>query len=224
MQIFPPGPSSTDGYLTRPMTTIYLARHGQTDWNAQRRWQGHADPPLNQAGRRESLALGASLAGRGISRVYCSDLERARETAEIVGRALWVELELDERLREVDVGEWSGLTLAEVEELYPEGFARRRAGGTGWTTGEPFELMAARVVEALADIATRHAGAAVLAVSHGGPLRAVSEACLGGVDGWLSAGNCDYDVLVVDRGQMGRLDSSRGGLHQQARASSDDAV
>src|SRR6476469_1813140 len=104
-QIFPPSPSSTGGYVTGPMTTIYLSRHGQTDWNAQRRWQGHADPPLNEAGRRESLALGEALEARGISRVYSSDLARARETAKIVGRVLAVEVELDARLREVDVGE-----------------------------------------------------------------------------------------------------------------------
>ena len=199
------------------MTAIYLARHGQTDWNAQRRWQGHADPPLNEAGRRESRALGATLAGCGIARVYSSDLARARETAEIVGRVLAVEVVLDARLREVDVGEWSGLTLAEVEERYPEGLARRRAGGTGWAMGEPFEVMAARVVDALAEIAGRHPGESVLAVSHGGPLRAASTACRPGRDEWVSAGNCDYDLLVVEAGQMRRLDSTRGGLHEQVQ-------
>ncbi len=199
------------------MTTIYLARHGQTDWNAERRWQGHADPPLNEAGRRESLALGAALGGRGLSRVYSSDLARARDTAEIAARTLGIEVELDARLREVDVGEWSGLTLAEIEERYPDGLARRRAGGTGWTSGEPFEVMAARVVDALADIARRHPGESVLAVSHGGPLRAASTACRLGHDEWISAGNCDYDVLVVEAGQMRRLDSTRGGLHQQVQ-------
>jgi probable phosphoglycerate mutase len=201
------------------MATIYLATHGQTDWNAQRRWQGHADPPLNDAGRRESLALGEALSGSGISRVYSSDLVRARETAEIVGRVLAVAVELDARLREVDVGEWSGLTLAEIEERYPEGLARRRAGGTGWATGEPFEVMAARVVEALSEIAGRHPGESVLAVSHGGPLRVASTACGLGLDGWISAGNCDYDLLVVESGQMRRLVSTRGGLHQQVQRS-----
>jgi broad specificity phosphatase PhoE len=199
------------------VTTIYLARHGQTDWNAQKRWQGHADPPLNAAGREESQALGAALAGRGISHVYSSDLERARETAEIVAGMLDLEVEVDVRLREVDVGEWSGLTLAEVQERYPEGLARRRAGGTGWTTGEPFEVMAARVMEALEEIASRHADEIVLAVSHGGPLRAASTACRAGLDGWIHAGNCDYDTYVVGPGQMRRLDSTRGGLHQQVQ-------
>ena len=199
------------------MATIYLARHGQTDWNAQRRWQGHADPPLNEQGRAESRALAAALAGRDITALVASDLSRARETAEIVGAALGVEVELDPRLREVDVGEWSGLTPAEVEERFPEGMARRRAGGTGWTSGEPFEVMAERVVAALADIAAREGERSVLVVTHGGPMRAVAAACGIARGNWVHAGNCDFDVVVVEAGQMRRLDSSRGGLHEQVQ-------
>ncbi len=196
------------------MTTLIIARHGQTDWNAERRWQGHADEPLNDQGRSEARALGDALRGRGIERIYSSDLIRASETAEIVARPLGLHVELDERLREVDVGEWSGLTTDEVVERFPDGHRRRREGRTGWTNGEPFEAMARRVLESVADISGRHPDDGVLVVTHGGPLRAISTACRG-ADAWVTAGNCDYDVISVEAGQMRWLDSTRGGLHQQ---------
>jgi probable phosphoglycerate mutase len=205
------------------VATIILARHGQTDWNAERRWQGHADEPLNEAGRAEAQRLGAALRGHGVTRIVSSDLARASDTAAIAGAILGVPVELDARLREVDVGEWSGLTLAEVEKRYPEGLARRRAGGTGWAEGEPFEVMAARVVEALTDIAERYPDEQVLVVSHGGCLRAASVACRVASEEWISAGNCDYDVVAVEAGEMRRLDSTRGGLHQLVQGSGSDA-
>ena len=199
------------------MATLFLVRHGQTDWNAQRRWQGHADPPLNDAGRAEARALAKRLAGTGLKRVYASDLARARETAEIVGAALGLPVEIDARLREVDVGEWSGLTMAEIEERFPEGLERRRAGGTGWAQGEQFEAMGERVLEALRDIAARDSGESALVVTHGGPIRAVATAVRGHVDGWVHAGNCDWDVIAIEAGRMRWLDSTRGGLHEQVQ-------
>ena len=135
------------------MTTIFVARHGQTDWNAEHRWQGHADPPLNERGRAEAQALAESLASRGIEAIYSSDLARGRETAEIVGARLGLPVVVDARLREVDVGEWSGLTTPEIEQLYPGAMERRREGMTGWTAGEEMEAMGRRVVEVLLAIA-----------------------------------------------------------------------
>src|SRR5215469_12100275 len=104
------------------MTTLFVARHGQTDWNFEHRWQGHADPPLNATGRAQSVALGESLAGLRIDLVVSSDLRRTSETAELAAARLGLAVELDPRLREVDVGEWSGLTSAQVEERFPEGY------------------------------------------------------------------------------------------------------
>jgi broad specificity phosphatase PhoE len=197
------------------MTTLLVARHGQTDWNLERRWQGHADLPLNDTGRSEAQALGEALAGYGIEAVYSSDLVRARETAEIVGARLGMPVVLDPRLREVDVGEWAGLTTAEVEERFPEGHRRRREGQTGWETGEQFEAMERRVAEALLEIAAAHPAARVLVVTHGGPVRAARNACGGELDGWRSAGNCDYDEIAVEGGRARWQHSIRGGLDQQ---------
>jgi broad specificity phosphatase PhoE len=194
------------------MTTIFLARHGQTDWNAARRWQGHADPPLNEHGRTEAQALAESLVPHGIEAIYSSDLGRARETAEIVAARLGLSVTLDARLREVDVGEWSGLTTPEIEQMYPGAMERRREGLTGWTSGEEMEAMGHRVVEALLAIEVGRA----LVVAHGGPLRFV-WATAGGGEGWLNAGNCDVDIYAVEAGGIRWLDSKRGGLHQQVQ-------
>src|SRR5262245_46711037 len=147
-------------------TTFLIARHGETDWNRERRWQGHADPPLNDLGREQACALAERLRADPLDAIYSSDLARARETAEIVGRRLGI----DARLREVDVGEWSGLTTPELERLHPDGLRRRRFGGTGWERGESYAAMGARVVEALRDIAATNAGRRVLVVTHGGPM------------------------------------------------------
>ena len=199
------------------MTTLLLARHGQTDWNLERRWQGHADPPLNETGRAESRALAASLADSGIERVYTSDLARARETAEIVAATLGLTVHLDPRLREVDVGEWSGLTSAEVETRFPDGYRQRYEGVTGWANGERFEAMGARVVAAVLSIAAAELDGRLLVVTHGGPLRALWTAAGGEPSGWVNAGNCDTHAVAVERGQIRWIHSSRGGLHQQVQ-------
>ncbi len=191
-------------------TTIMLARHGETDWNHEHRWQGHADPPLNATGRAQANALATELARKRPQRIYSSDLLRARETAEVVAVALGLTVVLDERLREVDVGEWSGLTMAEVERLYPEGVLRRREGGTGWTTGESFADMRRRIAEVLHAIGASHAGERVVVISHGGPL----------VAAWLEAGgtyaerpvygNCDVEILAVSPDRIRRRAEARG--------------
>ena len=197
------------------MTTLLITRHGQTDWNLEGRWQGHADPPLNEAGRAQSRTLAEALAAEQIDAVWCSDLARARETAEIVGARLGLPVSIDTRLREVDVGEWSGLTSAEIERLYPGGARRRRQGGTGWESGETHLAMRMRVVEALHRIAAAHAGERVLVVTHGGPMSSTWLACEGERAAWVRAGNCDVDEIAVLDGRMRWIHSTRGGLHQQ---------
>src|SRR5262249_278766 len=129
------------------MTTLFVARHGQTDWNLEHRWQGHADPPLNETGRAQARGLGEGRARAGGGAGVSSELQGGAETAEIAAALLGLPVELDARLREVDVGEWSGLTTADVEERFPEGHRRRRAGLTGWEDGEELAAMSARVVE-----------------------------------------------------------------------------
>ncbi len=190
------------------MTTILLARHGETDWNSERRWQGHTDQPLNDTGRGQAAELAALLVDTPIRAVYASDLVRARETAEIVAARLGMPVFVDRELREVDVGEWSGLAHDEIAERFPEGFARWQAGLHGWNGGESYEEMRERVVAALLRIATHHAGETVLVVAHGGTIRA----CLAAATGLTyqesrqtslpPAGNCSIHELRVVEGRL----------------------
>src|SRR5437660_3083754 len=96
------------------VTTLILARHGETDWNRDGRFQGHADPPLNNRGREQAYALADAVADERIEAVYASDLRRAHETAQIVAARKGLDVVIDPDLRERDVGEWSGLTLPQI--------------------------------------------------------------------------------------------------------------
>jgi probable phosphoglycerate mutase len=190
------------------MTTVLLARHGETDWNSERRWQGHADRPLNGAGRAQARELAESLADGEIEVIYSSDLLRAHETALIVGDRLGLPVTVDPGLREVDVGDWSGRVHNEIEGADPEGFRRWNAGGKGWNGGESYEQMGERVVATVLDIAGRHAGQTVLAVTHGGSIRAC-RASAAGIDYAASriftAGtmaNCEVAELSVADGRL----------------------
>ena len=91
-------------------TTIFLARHGESDWNAEHRWQGHADRPLTERGLEQARELAARLADVELDAVYSSDLRRAWETAEAVASSQGIEVARQPELREVDVGSWSGCT------------------------------------------------------------------------------------------------------------------
>lgn len=161
------------------MTTILLARHGESDWNAAGRWQGHADRPLTELGRRQAALLAEELAAVQLEAVYASDLRRAWETAEIAVAGRGLDVVRLRELREVDVGSWSGLSRAEAAKRFPEAFERWRSGGHGWEDGEPYDDMAARVVAAVRRIAEVHPCGRVLVVSHGGPIRAIKAHALG---------------------------------------------
>ena len=187
-------------------TTLLLARHGETDWNRERRWQGHAEIELNDTGRAQARRLADELAVDPPSLVYSSDLSRSRETAEIVAVAIGLPVALDPRLREVDVGEWSGLTWPEVEERFPDGARRRLAGGTGWEHGEAFEAMRDRVTEALLELAAGHDGERILVVTHGGPITAAWLACGGSFDDRPSVSNCHVQPIRVEGREITRID------------------
>jgi phosphoserine phosphatase len=161
------------------VTTILLARHGESDWNRDRRWQGHADRPLTDLGREQARVLADRLATTELDAVYSSDLERARATAAIVAEPHRLAVRELSELREVDVGSWSGLTRAEAEELFPEAFRRWTAGREGWDDGETYEQLSERVLGAVLAIARRHPRDRVLIVAHGGSIRAVHAAALG---------------------------------------------
>ncbi len=190
-----------------------MARHGETEWNRERRFQGHADPPLNASGREQARELAQRLAGSNLRAVYSSPLARARETAEIVAAELSLPIETRTALREVDVGSWQGLTRDEVQERFPEAFRRWLVDlGHGWDDGESYDELGRRVVADLLELAARHPAERILAVTHGGPMRA-AQAAAARMD-YASArrvaspiGNGSILVFAVEAEQLRRVDS-----------------
>jgi probable phosphoglycerate mutase len=163
---------------------VILLRHGVTDWNDGGRFQGHADIPLNPAGRDQAAAAAEVLAGAGITRVFASDLSRAGETATIVAGRCGLGVRVDPRLREVNVGSWAGLGMDEVGRLEPDFWPALREGRDFRRSpeGESATEAGRRVALALLDHA-EDAGddEVLLAVGHGLSLR-VGALLLMGLD------------------------------------------
>ena len=163
------------------MPLLILVRHGETDWNRERRWQGHRDLPLTGLGEAQAAAVAERLAHERPDALWSSDLQRAWETAVIIGRACGLEPRSHPSLREVDVGSWEGLTAAEAAERDPESHARWLAGLTPWTDGETYAAMGERVLAALERLCATHPSAdtRLVIVTHGGPIRAVAGHIVG---------------------------------------------
>jgi uncharacterized phosphatase len=192
-------------------TSIVLVRHGETDWNRDNRFQGHADPPLNETGRAQARALAAELSTDTFAAAYTSPLRRARETADVLGATLGLTPVDDSSLMEIDVGSWSGLTRTEIEARFPAGFARWLEGRHGWDDGETNDDLGARVVAGLLKIGAKHPDAAVLAVTHGGPIRSALAAAdripFDGAHGSIHGiGSCTVVELAVRDGKLERVD------------------
>ena len=148
------------------VTTLLLARHGETEWNRIGRWQGWADPPLNDTGRAQAHELAAQLQATPFDAVYSSVLRRAHETALVLAAPHSLAVVTDPDLREIDIGRWSGLTRAEIAERFPDG---DRPGG------ETREQHSVRVLAGVERIARAHPGERVLIVAHGGCVRALQR-------------------------------------------------
>lgn len=152
---------------------VLLARHGETDDNRPPlRFQGWHDTPLNETGRRQAAELAERVSGEGIVALWSSDLSRARETAEIVGERIGLEVRLDPRLREGNRGRWEGRLFRDVAGDEPELYAAWMRAGPHWRFpgGESLEEQQQRVAACLEEI--RSAGELpALAVCHGGSIR-----------------------------------------------------
>ncbi len=182
--------------------TLVLLRHGETDWNAEGRAQGHADVPLNAVGRAQAATVAPVLAAFGPARLWSSDLARALQTAEYVAAAGGLPVEPDARLREYDVGKRSGLTLQEFADWFPEEYAAwvahdpsRRVAGE-----ESTEEVRDRILPALHDcLATLEPGETGIVVLHGACLKVGVMALLGWPwelsNSLQGPENCGYSVL-----------------------------
>jgi broad specificity phosphatase PhoE len=175
---------------------LILVRHGETEWNRERRYQGHADPPLNDAGREQARELARRLADMPLDVAYTSDLRRAAETARIVLEGRGVPLVEDPGLREIDVGSWSGLTRDEIEERFP---------GDTEHDGETRDEHLGRVLAAVEEIAGRHPGQRVLIVSHGGSIRTLRRHALQ-VESVPPIENCTVYRLAFENGSLRGID------------------
>jgi len=151
------------------MTDWILVRHGATDWNRDGRYQGQADPPLNEEGRAQAEQLAVALRGRVLQAVYSSDLQRARDTAEALAAPHGLRVILDQRLREINQGAWEGMLVDDIAVGFPAEWSaierdplQARAPG-----GESVADVAQRMLACLTDIAPAFPRGPVVVVSHG---------------------------------------------------------
>jgi broad specificity phosphatase PhoE len=196
---------------------VYVARHGETDWNAANRWQGRTDIPLNDRGRAQARALAGRLRLIPFAAVVSSDLSRAYETARIVGSELKVALAyVDPELRERSFGVFEGLTRAECEAQYPGAWRAWLEHRTAPRGGEASEALRARMVAAVArvcqDVARDDAPA--LVVTHGGSLRAVVAAVTGEMPPPVE--NTEVWVLAWEAASQTLASQSSGGAASQS--------
>jgi probable phosphoglycerate mutase len=192
-------------------TTILLVRHGETDWNAEGRIQGQTNSSLNARGRGQAEALAGQLAGEQIDAVYSSDLDRARETAEILALKLDLPVVLDPGLRERNFGSWEGRTVAELDELWPGAWERWRDGNEAEGDVEDHIALAERIREAIRRLAAAHPGGRILMVTHGGAMRVIlmdadGVPYPGGRQGFGRIANCDLSRIAVENGTIRRVD------------------
>jgi broad specificity phosphatase PhoE len=151
---------------------VYLARHGQTAYNLQRRFQGQQPVPLDATGRAQAAELAEHASTYGFAALWCSTLLRARETADVVSARIGLQPREDARLMETDAGDWTDRTFADVQAESPEAFAAFAAGDPAFAFpgGESFAQQEVRVAAALADVELGELPA--LVVCHGMVIRA----------------------------------------------------
>jgi len=161
------------------VTRLLLLRHAESEWNAQGRWQGLADSPLSDHGRRQAGAAGVALAGRdpGFTILAASDLHRARLTALLMAPPLGLsEVVLDPGLREYDVGLWSGLTRPEIEARWPGALDDWRHGRLVATPrGEKRDVFVARIAATVSRLGAANPGETILVITHGGVIGALER-------------------------------------------------
>ncbi len=152
---------------------LFLARHGETDDNREPiRVQGFTDTPLNDTGRHQAAALAERVAPMGFVALWSSDLNRARETAEIVGNRAGLSVRLDARLREANRGDWEGRRFIDIEREEPDRFAAWRGAPAAFRfpAGESLRDQLERVTACLSDV-RRSGELPALVVCHGGSIR-----------------------------------------------------
>ncbi|HWC13537.1 MAG TPA: histidine phosphatase family protein [Actinomycetota bacterium] len=160
------------------MAKIFLVRHGATLWNLEKRAQGHADIDLNEEGHKQAASVASDLSRMDIDAVYASDLKRAVDTATPIAAAHGLEVVVDKDLREIDQGEWEGLTADEIRERWPDLWGPNRHYNAR-PGGESPQEVRARALEAVERAVRSHPDGRIVVVSHGGTIRWISAEALG---------------------------------------------
>ena len=167
------------------MTTLFIIRHGETEWNLSGLHQGHMDSPLTPAGECQAQLLGKRLASEGtrFDAVYTSDLGRAVQSVQKICRAISEEIIIKEesRLRERALGLLEGLTYAEIAEQMPEDHKQHISGDPDYRPegGESWRDIYTRTGNILNELAQRHDGGSILCVTHGGVISMAMKSCMG---------------------------------------------
>jgi broad specificity phosphatase PhoE len=183
------------------MLRLLLIRHGRSTWNAEYRIQGQADPPLDETGREQADHLAQRLLADPPRILYASPLQRAQETAQIIARRIDVPVNLDPRLKELDVGLIEGLTWEQVLEQYPD-FARRweEAPHEAELPGaEDRSAFRSRVVNAFEEIIARHDDGTIGVVAHGGTLGTYLDHTLGLPPGFSPFRFANASLSIVEQ-------------------------
>jgi len=149
-------------------TTLYVVRHGQTEWNVEHRFQGHRDSPLTELGVRQAEWLREAMADQTIDAAYASSSPRAVRTARIVIGDREIEVQTRDELLELNVGVWEGRTQDEAKELDPQAYDRFWKDPAGFRVegGETYGQAEERAVGQMNEILAAHAGSSVLLVTH----------------------------------------------------------
>ncbi len=155
------------------MTSIYLVRHGETAWNAEGRFQGQSDTPLNEKGKQQANALGQHFKGKSLTAIYTSDLQRAWETARIIGSYHTLAIMKHSGLREMSFGSWEGMDYDQIQDRYPDELAswQNNILNTSPPGGENLEQLAVRVQVVYDHICQKHKNDTLLVVAHGGVIQ-----------------------------------------------------
>ena len=162
-------------------TEIILIRHGETEWNSQKRMQGHSNSDLSSVGQAQIQALGQWMKNVPFDHIYSSDSLRAKQTAESITQFSGHELQFDQRLREKNLGVFEGLTSEEARERHPEVFRLFKTAGSKYVIdeGESTQQLQDRALEIVDEIRIKHPEERVLLVTHGGFIRVVMKHSLG---------------------------------------------
>ncbi len=192
------------------MDAVLLIRHGQSEWNAARRWQGMADSPLTDFGRQQAASAAEALAAIArdpmnqidIAECWSSHLGRARATAAVIGERLGADTgRIEERLGEVDAGPWEGLSIDEIEASWP-GYLGEERRPDGFET---LDSVLERSLAALEDLAARalQIGRPLIVVTHSGVMRAMRAHFgrggerVGNLDGcWITAARAEDGAAI----------------------------